>query len=333
MDGTIAVCRSQGGLPLPQLDKARDLFALHLPCELPELRRVYLRLALQYHPDKRPEAERTAATQLFQAIAAVYEELRQADTSGGDFGAPAPRVKSRVAAAAELGDLEELRRLLEELPSRANEEDDLGIVPLMFAAAGGCIAAADMLLEFGADVHARNPIGWSVLVYAALANNAAMVHFLVERGAKVSDNDLILTAFTGNPAGLQPLCKHYSGSVGDMRTDQSKKSLLYLAVEGMCFLKHSAEQHAACVDICLKHGVPVDAREPKHGRTCLQDYVADVRWKTRAFENSRAHMEVLEQLCMYGANVTAEDNAGQSALSIASDMGLDRVRQALFAYT
>ena len=37
---------------LPRLEDARELFASHLPCPPEQLRRVYLRLALLYHPDK-----------------------------------------------------------------------------------------------------------------------------------------------------------------------------------------------------------------------------------------------------------------------------------------
>ena len=37
---------------LPRLEDARDLFSAHLPCPPDQLRRVYLRLALLYHPDK-----------------------------------------------------------------------------------------------------------------------------------------------------------------------------------------------------------------------------------------------------------------------------------------
>mmetsp|Transcript_2662 Transcript_2662/g.10348 ORF Transcript_2662/g.10348 Transcript_2662/m.10348 type:complete len:300 (+) Transcript_2662:1840-2739(+) len=298
------------------------------------MRRAYLRLALQYHPDKRPECERVASTELFQAIAAAYEELCESANrdAGGEASSRPPRVKSPVAAAAELGDLEELRRLLEGRPDRASEPDDLGIIPLMFAAAGGCPGAAEMLLDFGADLHARNPIGWSVLLYAALGNHAAMVNFLVERGAQVSVNDMVIASFTGNPGGFEALAAGYDGSICDVRTDQSRKTLLHLAVEGMCFLKHSAERHAACVGLALRLKVPVDALEPKSGRTCLQEYIADVRWRTRALENSKVHMEVVEQLCLHGASVAAEDASGQSALSLASEMGLMRVREILLSY-
>lgn len=241
------------------------------------------------------------------------------------------RVKTAVAAAAELGQIDELKRLLEECPTRANEVDELGVFPLMFAAAGGCVEAAELMLDFGADVHACNPIKWSVLLYAALNDHAAMVDFLVARGAVVSEHDLWLTAYTGNAEGLRALLANFRGDPSSVRTDESRKTLLHLAVEGLCFLKRSAEQHAACVAQLLDL-VPVDAKEPRKGRTCLQDFLADVRWRTRSFENSPAHMGVLESLCLQGASVAQEDNEGNSALSLASDARLGRARELLFGY-
>lgn len=324
-------CKSSN---LPQFQEAMHLFTGHLPCDAVRLRRVYLRLALQYHPDKSVPSNRALATQLFQAIAAAYEELLES-TIGKQGGSSAvrARVKSPVAAAAELGDLEELRRLLEEIPSRATEEDDLGVCPLMFAAAGGCTAAAELLVNFNADVNARNPIKWSVPLYAALGDHAPMVHWLVDHGAHVGDHELWLSAYTGNSCALEALLDRFGGSAAAVRTDQSKKSLLHLAVEGMCFLKRSAEQHACCIDLLLQKGVSVDIAEPKKGRTCLHDYLDDMRWKTRGFESSPAHMAVLEKLCNYGASCMKEDFEGNSAMSIAGARGLHKVREVLLTYS
>merc|ERR1712139_102843 len=137
-------------------------------------------------------------------------------------------------------------------------------------------------------------------------------------------------AYTGNSEALVALLDHFGGSVAAVRTDQSRKTLLHLAVEGMCFLKRSAEKHAACVDVLLQWNVPVDAVEPSKGRTCLQSYLDDIRWKTRQFEESAFHMSVVENLCNHGASVTLEDRDGNSALSIAAAQGLNRVRQLLF---
>lgn len=320
-----------GHASLPRLEEAQNLFEEYLPCEdLLQLRRAYLRLALLYHPDKQPEEDRVAATQLFQAIAAAYEKLLRALEP--DSGQQNRRVMSPVFAAAELGDLVELRRLIEERPDCVWEEDDVGVCPLMFAAAGGFVEAAELLLDKGADLHAVNPINWSVVLYAALGNHAPMVRFLVSRGGEVTGHDLILAAFTGNPASLEVLLEFYKGSVSNLCTNESRKTLLHLACEGMCFLRHSAEQHAQCVELLLKYKVPINAQEPFGKQTCLQLYVADVRWRTQHFENSSSHMQVLERLCEEGASVTVEDAEGRSALSISIENSLPRVREILFGY-
>merc|ERR1719215_1544123 len=73
-EGAMVVRKGCKSSVLPQFDAAMDLFNIHLPCDAARLRRVYLRLALQYHPDKSAESDRPLATQLFQAIAAAYEE-------------------------------------------------------------------------------------------------------------------------------------------------------------------------------------------------------------------------------------------------------------------
>lgn len=329
---TPPLCANSNVRALPQFTVAMDLFSDHLPCDAGQLRRVYLRLALRYHPDKSPEGKRSLATELFQAIAAAYEELLNSIEGDAAETGIRTRVKSPVAAAAELGDLDELRRLLEELPARANECDDLGVYPLMFAAAGGCTAGAELLLEFKADIHARNPIGWSVLLYASLGDHVAMVCWLVKQGAWVRSHELVLTAYTGNSESLAALLDLFEGSAAEVRSNESKKTLLHLAVEGMCFLKRSAQKHAACVDALLQHQVPVDFAEPAYGRTCLQNYLDDVRWKARQFQASSAHMYVVEQLCKHGASMSLEDFKGNSAMSIAAAQGLDRVREMLFMY-
>ena len=170
-----------------------------------------------------------------------------------------------------MGDLDELRRLLEEDAGRATELDDLGVSPLMFACAGGCLEAVRLLVEFRADILAKNPINWSVLLYASLGNHAHVVHWLVEQSAEVTPHELVLAAYTGNAVSLEALLDQYRGSVPELRTE-SGKSLLHLACEGLCFLKRSAEEHAQCINLVLQRQVPVDQAEPKQGRSCLQNY-------------------------------------------------------------
>jgi len=224
---------------------------------------------------------------------------------------------------------------LEEKPESACEADDLGVFPLMFAATGGSIEAVELLLEFGADLHAKNPIKWSVLLYAALGNHGHMVRFLVERGSVVTTHELILAAYTGNPSSFEALMDLYEGSVADLMMEYGgggQRTLLHLACDGMLFLRHSAQRHLDCIALAIRAGVPVDALRTEKHRSCLQDFVADVRWQSRAFENSATHMEALEMLCLAGASPTREDADGSSALSLAAEASLRRVRGALMAY-
>jgi len=320
-----AVATATSATNFPSLEDAQELFRPYLPCCQKQLRRVYLRLALQYHPDK-CLGNLKEATELFQAIAAVYEQLSKAEDG------IQRRVKSQVAAAAELGEIEELERLLLEDPQRSVEVDDLGVCPLMFAAAGGHLDAIKLLLSYGADVNAKNPIHWTVMLYACLGNHADVVRWLGRTaGVKVTTHELVLTAYTGNSQALASLIELYEGSLPELRTENGK-SLLHLACEGLCFLKRSADEHLNCMEQLLAQGIPVDQAEPTQGRTCLQNLVSDVRWHTRKFEDSAAHMLALDRLCEAGASVVAEDFEGKSALSAAEESGLPKMRQLLFSY-
>ena len=313
---------------LPRLEDARELFASHLPCPPEQLRRVYLRLALLYHPDKcSPEDLINWATGLEvgfmgsfararssgkppsssrplplhtksyfsqnlgncavsrvgwlpqQSPSLISAELFAVSFPSHHQVTPALRTRS---GNPRLGELQELRRLLEEDAGRATELDDLGVCPLMFACAGGCLEAVRLLAEFQADVQAKNPINWSVLLYASLGNHAHVVNWLVEQGVEVTAHELVLAAYTGNAVSLAALLDRYKRSVPDLRTE-SGKSLLHLACEGMCFLKRSAEDHARCVDLVLQQRIPIDQAEPKQGRSCLQNYAPWLKKKACRF--------------------------------------------------
>ncbi|CAE7235751.1 unnamed protein product [Symbiodinium microadriaticum] len=317
----------EAGYALPRLEDARALFAPFLPCDDTQLRKAYLRLALKYHPDKLPKAQRDAATALFQAIAAVYEELLK------PFGGKLPkRIKTAVAAAAELGDVQELERLLRELPSRANEEDYVGVSPLMFAAKGGCIEAAELLLSYGADVHYETAFGWSVLVYAALSNQGPMVRWLVAKGARVTPHELELAAFGGYELGLAPLLELYRGSIAELRTEASGHSLMHLVCLGILNLpKSNPERYLICADLLIDQGVPLDVQD-KRGRTCLQLVAGHPNWEERGFEGSKAHLEIVERLCIAKADPRKSDRHGNSALSLARRRGLRRVEEVLLKF-
>merc|ERR1719210_3290728 len=165
-----------------------------------------------------------------------------------------------------------------------------------------------VLLEYGADIQAHTPLGWSALVFAALHEQARAVHWLVARGARVVAEAVVLATCSGSARGLRALIDHFSGDVAAMRTAGTGKTLLHLACQGMCHLRRDRPTgYLACIGQLLRCGVPVDALEPRRGRTCLQSFVGEGRWSEQDFEASEAHMAVLEILCHRGASPTAED--------------------------
>ena len=118
----------------------------------------------------------------------------------------------------------------------------MGVVPLMFAAKGGSIEAARLLVSCAADVEASTPFGWSVLCYAALADQGAMVRWLVAEGARVTGHELQLTAFGGYNEGLEALLELYGEDVGRVST-AAGQNLVHLLCLGILNLPKLCEQH------------------------------------------------------------------------------------------
>lgn len=327
MSKLIVATSRDAAVDLPHAGDAKKLFEEHLPCDDTRLRRVYLQLALRYHPDKWPVEIRKEATELFQAISNVYENLTR------PMGRLVKRVKCPVAAAAELGDLAELERLLKFQASKADEEDDVGATPLMFAARGGCVEAARLLVQHGANVHARNVIGWSTLTWAGLGDQESMVRWLVGQGVKVTEEELELVGFAGCANALAALLELFEGSVASHRTDTNGSSLLHLVCYGILNLpRDMPERYLACVDLLLAVNVPIDAKD-KRGRTCLQLLVGHENWMLHQLQESPTHLKMVELLCIAGANPVARGPQGNSALSLAESLGLYQVKDVLCRFS
>jgi Raf kinase inhibitor-like YbhB/YbcL family protein len=66
---------------------------------------------------------------------------------------------------------------------------DSGTTPLIAAAGGNCSDVADLLIERGANVNAKNGDGWTALIKASSAGHVEMVGKLMAHGADMSITD------------------------------------------------------------------------------------------------------------------------------------------------
>lgn len=94
--------------------------------------------------------------------------------------------------ASATGSIGRMRELLGKHPSRARAWDARGWMALHMAAFGGSAPALELLLQHGADVHARTNTSFRLtpLLAAMLNGQYATAKLLLERGANVHDKQV-----------------------------------------------------------------------------------------------------------------------------------------------
>jgi hypothetical protein len=99
------------------------------------------------------------------------------------FGLAADTAADRLVAAAEAGDLESVRQLLDE-GTDVDATTASGITALMMAAHGGHLSLVRYLLARRADLNAQTKNGVTPLIAAAKEGHLDIVNLLLERGAR-----------------------------------------------------------------------------------------------------------------------------------------------------
>jgi len=80
----------------------------------------------------------------------------------------------------------EIGKILIQKGADVNAKDLLGWTPLTYAAFYGRSAFTTLLLEKGADPNARSKVGWTPLMYAARSGQTEVGKLLIARGAVAS---------------------------------------------------------------------------------------------------------------------------------------------------
>jgi ankyrin repeat protein len=93
-------------------------------------------------------------------------------------------------AAVEAGDLNKVRRLVEQQAADINEIDDRGIWPLLAAATDGNVKMVELLLELQADPNQLDQYQYSALHEAASLGFRDVVEVLIQARAEINIRDI-----------------------------------------------------------------------------------------------------------------------------------------------
>ena len=206
-----------------------------------------------------------------------------------------------LTVAAEKGNMEILRMLVEEGTASVNLPSSYGVTPLLAAAAAGQTDAVNYLLENGADVKAKDDLGKTALIHAMGANDRRLTEKLLEldpRAIDMPDNmgntPLIYAAQQGSVDNIRILLKHNVNP--DYQNPATGLSALSAAA--------AAGQEKAA-QVLVSNGADVNLKD-KNGRTAL------------FFASENGQTGLMRQLLRMGADINIVDNNGQNVFIAAA---------------
>lgn len=230
--------------------------------------------------------------------------------------------------AAEQGDLDTVRRLLQE-GIDVNEPELDGTTALHWAVHANDIGMAELLIAAGADANARNRVGAPPILTATINGNAEMLTLLLAAGADpnmqvsmTGDTPLMLAARTGVTEAVKVLLER--GANVNARESWGQTTPLIWAV---------AENHAEVARLLIANGADLEARSvyvpPDTGR----GFEGGLPRERRAEEIGAVifasgeltplliaardgHMDAVKVLVEAGANVNALAADGKNALGL-----------------
>jgi len=249
-----------------------------------------------------------------------------------------------VIYAAERGDIILLRLLLTEDRKGINLAGELGTA-LGVAAASGELEVAATLLEFGADIDAKDKKGTSPLMVAITAKQPRMVDYLLKKGADAlarrDDNESVLhiAAQAGIREILESLFAYGAARSLQVQTTKEGQTPLHAAVLAgkpaavEALLDHGAFTHITNTEKMTPLDIAAFKGDAVMARQLVEYGHADVA-KTAEGHDSALHRALFEknldaarELVRLGADPHAPDAQGRTPLHIAAWKGeLDMVK-------
>ena len=243
--------------------------------------------------------------------------------------------KSLLFVAARRGNCEHIRRLIDLgcNPNEVSRDAEL-LTPLMLAVTRNSTHFAELLINYGANINAKDRSNMTALHYASLHGKASTALILIEAGAGVCEvtdrwmTPLHFACHCGHTKTASILIEH--GASVEVKSSGGCTPLLLATEKG----------HYETVEFLLAHGSSVHTAEQMgftaihlaamKGHTDLVRLLlqrgsdVDVRasGKTPLFLSSFAnHRETTELLLEYGSDVNAHDIFGRTAVHYGAQEG------------
>jgi ankyrin repeat protein len=309
----------------PQARDARGTTALIAACALGQEDSVRQLVAHGAQPGTRASDGQTA---LGLALSSGRHEIaRWLDWPRWMLPRRALRASDIVAAAQE-GDLEAVRRLLD-LGLPLHGVDAQGCTALLRACGGGHLALVELLLERGADPALAARSGATCLSAALSMRHDAVVNALLARGAAPNQalpggiTPLMVAAALGQARGVQALLAHGA----DPRAADAEGGTALHAVAQYGFSTRDGTRAVTIWDALLAAGAPLDAANSS-GQTPLL-LLLGARAEAGAACDEDAISLQLERVLARNPNLAAQDRRGFGPLHLAALHGLPRVLRAL----
>lgn len=175
---------------------------------------------------------------------------------------------SDLIAAAESGNLDEVKRLVE-TGAELNAQDDRGRTAVMAATHGNHPAVVEYLLAKGADVNLRDEMSDNPLLYAGAEGLLEIVRICLAAGA-----DTKLTNRYGGIAIIPASERGHVDVVRELLTNSDTNvnhinRLGWTALLEAVVLADGGPKHQAIVQLLVDHGADINIRD-KNGETALE---------------------------------------------------------------